>query len=444
MTDLAIVASILKSVRVSDFYLGCLGDAWNLDGDITIFVTGSIPNFRHTYHCYSCKLSSSGEPFLLLIQAYIEGFYSIKTGLLYRDPNCYLANAHDEEALTRDLHCAFLSIQDSLDYKRNSSLSVLSGSQSHLAHYFWNHLSALWRFMSAAQSRLHGRGIELMVIPNSELFGPLEKILNSFNFITYMPVNENLQTMSNNNVFSPIIFIEPYENLFIPQALCDSIVLLARTLHEQNHTSTYRTYVYGARPYTRRPTNRRDIFLHYLEAVNRFSGPESRIILDITSRLCGKDDSYFPEVDEIKSQVEDLIHIGHSAFPSIRIMPLVSCPIHQTISILYESNFGIYEWGATLTWYSWILRKPVVALAPPSVLEKLKASQNNLQTWGSFFWESDSPSPLLPNSQLADHSWDYEVASRYRLSPEDYTVDISSVQRLIEQAFRRDQRLLGY
>ncbi|MCP9785150.1 hypothetical protein, partial [Cyanobium sp. N5-Cardenillas] len=282
--------------------------------------------------------------------------------------------------------------------------------------------------------------LQLLVLPNSELFGPLDKILSSFPFIDYRTADDSYSPQTRKLRFHDKIILEPYENSFIPQALADSIISLSCSLYGNECITSSASFVYGARPYTRRPINRDKVFSSFLDAIYRLADSESRIVLDISSTLYSKGHDYYPPEDQIEELVHDLTEIGSKEYPSIDILPLVSCPVLKTICILSKSNFGVYEWGANLTWYSWLLRKPVIALAPPSVLQKLNDTHSSLQAWGSFFWESDSPIPLLPNTQLVPKVCDDGQLNTFRFAPDDYSVDIGSFCRLAEQAFLRDQR----
>ena len=140
--------------------------------------------------------------------------------------------------------------------------------------------------------------------------------------------------------------------------------------------------------------------------------------------------------ESTSTAVDELKQIAAGISPLITIYPLVDSPIHQTISILQHSLFGVYEWGANLTWFSWILRKPVVAFCPPKVRNQLIESQQRASCWGSYFWESDVPLPLLPTSINIDSEPD-KLAQINRFSPEDYVIDISSFQLLLEISINR-------
>ena len=147
------------------------------------------------------------------------------------------------------------------------------------------------------------------------------------------------------------------------------------------------------------------------------------------------------EKDSSWSAVSELKQIAADISPLITIYPLVDSPIYQTISILQHSLFGVYEWGANLTWFSWILRKPVVAFCPPKVRNQLIESQQRASCWGSYFWESDVPLPLLSISNDIDSEAD-KLAQINRFSPEDYIIEINSFQLLLEISVNRAKNFM--
>lgn len=110
MTDFSSLAIDLLSVKVSDFHAGCLDNDFSFCSRHKFLVRGTIPNLRHTYHCYWCQETTSGVDFFLLVQAHIEAFFSAKTGIIYRSPDCYLAKAHKSDELVQDLQAAISSI----------------------------------------------------------------------------------------------------------------------------------------------------------------------------------------------------------------------------------------------------------------------------------------------------------------------------------------------
>ena len=225
-------------------------------------IEATFVNFRNTYHCYVCRILDSRQSFLVICQAYIDGFYSESTGLLFRHPGCYLAEAHDSAQLAIE---AGLISASSRDTKQtlNQPIKVLSGSQSHLAHYLWNHLSALYRFFEYAVTH-SGRIDEIVVYKDSELFGSLPSIftklgrlqVNTIELNKFNPGHEIAGSLQLG------IILEPYENGLIPAPLANAIVSLSNLSFSRPLTfgSDSTVIAYGIRIGNRRPTNRHELF----------------------------------------------------------------------------------------------------------------------------------------------------------------------------------------
>jgi hypothetical protein len=398
---------------------------------------GSCPNFRHTFHCYACTTDEK-ENYLLFVQAHIDAIYTPHLGIVFRHPNCYLANAHDQNLLESDAHEFHRRISEK-DWGSKTAIPVLlSGSQSHLAHYLWNHLSALWRLCSHS-SNVNGSRISLYAYPNSQLFGSLARILQRFQHLE-LNVDYNLPSplAQGSYVLYPYVFIEPYENGFIPEALTSTIREMALETHSQSTIKLKRVYSYGARVHSRRALNRDSIFKSYVESLaSRANGPFT-LVIDISSRM--NRETSQPDDPESDILASHLAELATAISKDIDIIRLVNSPILETLSKLSNCELGVYEWGANLTWFSWILRKQVVSLMPPTAAIRLRESSLRLETWGSFFWESDSPSPLVPESHLKESNVLSTDAHRHRFSADDYIVDPYSFHRTLCQAFARADR----
>jgi hypothetical protein len=398
---------------------------------------GSFPNFRHTFHCYACTTDDK-DRYFLFVQAHIDAIYTPQLGIVFRHPNCYLANAHDQNTLECDAREFYNSIHER-DWDSNTATPVLlSGSQSHLAHYLWNHLSALWR-LCCYSSNVNCNRLSLCIYPNSQLFGSLARILQDFKHLD-LSIDCKLRPplAQGNYALYPYIFIEPYENGFIPQDLINRIKEMALEDYTKHAARSKKTYSYGARIYTRRPLNRDIIFQGYIKSLASWINGPFTLMIDISSRMnreiIQSDD---PEGNLLACHLTEL---ATDISKDVEIIPLVDSPILETMSYLSNCELGVYEWGANLTWFSWILKKQVVSLMPPTAATRLRESSLKLETWGSFFWESDTPPPLVPESHPTESSSLSPDAHSHRFSADDYIVDPSSFHRTLCQAFARSNR----
>jgi hypothetical protein len=436
------ISKALLKTPISSWYRESLRPICLISDVPPFIIEATFVNFRNTYHCYVCRILDSRQSFLVICQAYIDGFYSESTGLLFRHPGCYLAEAHDSAQLAIE---AGLISASSRDTKQtlNQPIKVLSGSQSHLAHYLWNHLSALYRFFEYAVTH-SGRIDEIVVYKDSELFGSLPSIftklgrlqVNTIELNKFNPGHEIAGSLQLG------IILEPYENGLIPAPLANAIVSLSNLSFSRPLTfgSDSTVIAYGIRIGNRRPTNRHELFKAFLESsLEHFDSLV--IVIDVSSRMFNLKELSPQQKDSSWSAVSELKQIAADISPLITIYPLVDSPIYQTISILQHSLFGVYEWGANLTWFSWILRKPVVAFCPPKVRNQLIESQQRASCWGSYFWESDVPLPLLPISNDIDSEAD-KLAQINRFSPEDYIIEINSFQLLLEISVNRAKNFM--
>ena len=169
----------------------------------------------------------------------------------------------------------------------NQPIKVLSGSQRHLAHYLWNHLSALYRFFEYAA--IHsGRIGEIVVYKDSELFGSLPSI---FTKLGQLQLQVNTIEPDKFNPGHEIagslqlgIILEPYENGLIPAPLANAIVSLSNLSFSRPLTfgSDSTVIAYGIRIGNRRPTNRHELFKAFLESsLEHFDSPV--IVIDVSS-----------------------------------------------------------------------------------------------------------------------------------------------------------------
>lgn len=430
------IAQAILNTPVNIWYKECLKPIISIHGVPPFIVEATLLNLRHTYHCYACRVIGSRKSFLVISQAYIDGFYSPSTGLLFRHPKCYLAQAHDIKELAMEAAAINSSLFD-INQRENKPATVLSGSQSHLAHYLWNHLSALYRFLDYAMLKSH-RIEEILISKNSELFGSLTSI---FPNLSNLPVKivESIESSHGGEIrLEHKIILEPYENSFVPTHLSNTIARFSSQAFNCSEiiSSSSRVIAYGIRIGNRRPINRHQIFIMFLQSSLKEFGSSLLIIVDVSSQMFGSKGVVPLSREESLAAVKELREIASAISSDIRIFSLIETPIHQTISTLKHSIFGIYEWGANLAWFSWILRKPVLALCPPSVRTRLIESQQLISCWGSYFWEADVPTPLLPISMDIDSEPDATV-QLHRLSPEDYIIDINSFKMLLDASINR-------
>jgi hypothetical protein len=432
MTSLNIITQQLFALSSSEFRLACLCQELRIDEVTKVFVRGTCLNFRPTFHGYYLDIPSIDLKVIVFVQAHVEAVFTPVSGFIFRHPECYLAQSGSMNTMISDANTLYQTLDTAPISDRHLPVAIFSGSQKHLAHYLWNHLASLWRFLATIE--LFTDSIDVFVTPQSELYGPLSKIYERFkvaHFVSGFPGEIRLQT---NVAIIPFILIEPYENKFIPQGLIDSIVYLA-VPEAKTPTSTTSSFVYSPRPYSRRPANRLDVFSSFLQFISSTQkSPDAKLIIDISSCLWCND--AIQNEDEIRLS-EELVDVACKVLPSAQIIPLVSSPIFETLGILSETCFGVYEWGANLSWYSWLLRKPVISLGPPSVNQRLQASQKYLETWGSFFWESDSPSPMCPSTGQATASCIDTKLRLNRFAPDDYIVDIGEFTHMMHQTYQR-------
>jgi hypothetical protein len=439
MTNVDIVAQKVFAFDSSEFRLACLNRCFKLDEKLKAFVRGTCLNFRPTFHGYYIRIPSVNLKLIVFVQAYVEAVFTLESGFIFRHPDCYLARAYDLNILNNEAISLYENLDSAVDAEGQIPTAVFSGSQKHLAHYLWNHLASLWRFFTDL-SRLSLDSIDVYIAPYSELYGPLAKIYQCFGFANFISSHPpELLPKDCNRKIIPAIIVEPYENKFIPQELINSILSLALLESPRCRERQY-SFVYSPRTHSRRPSNRSDIFISFLRFISSIDkGLNSRLFLDLSSRMWCND----LLINEAEVQLADeLVVLAGRLFPSIQVVPLVSSPILETISLLSMTSFGVYEWGANLSWYSWLLRKPVIALAPPKVSQRLDSSQKTLETWGSFFWESDSPSPMLPSTTLAAGINIDPTQSINRFAPDDYIVNVSQLGHMLLQTYERVQRCL--
>lgn len=433
------ISKALLKTPVSSWYRESLRPICLISDVPPFIIESTFVNFRHTYHCYVCRVLDSRQVFIVICQAHIDGFYSESTGLLFRHPRCYLAGAHDSAQLAIEAGLISAASCDT-NQTLNQPIKILSGSQRHFAHYLWNHLTALYRFLEYATLHL-GRIGEIIVYKDSELFGSLADIFTKLGNVPFRTIEDNI-FQSDRDIAGRLqheIILEPYENGLIPSPLANSIVNLASLDFPLPFAASPDSTViaYGIRIGNRRPINRHELFKAFLESsLEHFDSLVIVIVIDVSSRMFSSKELSPHDKESLWGAVEELKQIAAEISPLISIYSLIDSPIHHTISILQHSLFGVYEWGANLTWFSWILRKPVVAFCPPKVRIQLIESQQRASCWGSYFWESDVPLPLLPTSIDIDSEPD-KLAQIHRFSPEDYLIEISSFQLLLEISIDR-------
>ena len=195
----------------------------------------TVVNILPTCHAYHLFDQQSSEEFVLVLSAELIGLYNLPLGeflLSEKCPNYLLQNNAFQEhipfidLLKKRLYDIFIScvtsFSDAFDCPVSSITAstpvILSSTQSHMAHYLWNHLAAFYKISQRLGVDINR--FPVFCVKGSQKFGPLSALFgtseqNSFVF------EHNLYK---NFVYTKTVVVEPYGNDVIPLSLRNKIL----------------------------------------------------------------------------------------------------------------------------------------------------------------------------------------------------------------------------
>jgi hypothetical protein len=389
---------------------------------------GTITNISHTFHGY---IFSTDKGYVIaIVQACLDAIlFCEDKSVVLRHPNCYLHNK------TLEVVESFNSVfpDTSLIPPSTAPLQValLSGSQAHLAHYLWNHLSGLNRIIYS--SRLPDN-LTVYIVNKSQQYGKIADI--------FPEIAGDIRHLESDFASTPKYFneavIEPSDNDSIPLSLririmkANSIPLIMMgPTYGQAQEALY--VVIGPRFTGRKLINRLSCYETLFKEMKSFGIDKAVIVLDVCSKVDSRSGHgiSFSEVDQLSDQIRSILRTNDLTY---EVEIIYDLPLPDTLDLLGRSSFGFYEWGAGLAKMNWLMGKPCIVSAPTSALDHFASSFISRHTWGSYLWEAMMTTPYLVSSD------DQQVSDTKKLNQyesDDYSANLESmrvsVRRCIEQ-----------
>lgn len=443
LLEKALFEDYLMSVDPKDLHKSLISK----NGVLTIFgkkykCIKTILNVLYMHHGFILDSVDLDHKIILMFQQVPICLYTDEYGMLWSQrPLSPLVNANKQEIENR-LQLAFrdTSAIKQIILKKSTKNNVddsdpiyfLSGTQQHMSHYLWNHLSGLWDISYSLQDY---ENLNLNIVDRSELYGDVTQILTTTSFHHYCIQNYNRSVMS----LVDGLCIEPYYKMPIPNLLCREIIQFASQQSDEkiivSNASIDEINVCLAPRFGSRECINLDKLLAELLAQLTKRCSERRCHLNLFVYLATR---FYCDSARDKKNQDLLKDYG------IRLRSLIECtneyslvnlklledePFSNTLSYLKKCNFVVSEWGASMALTSWILALPSIVLAPSSVISKFCGDRNyalsKKDMWGSYVNEANHGPIYFCGNILNSNKVDTDVKLT-RAHSESYCSDLAS------------------
>lgn len=406
LPEKALLEDFLMSVDPKDLHKSLISK----NGILTIFgkeykCIKTILNVIYMHHGFILDSVDLDHKIILMIQQVPICLYTDEYGMLWSQRLLSpLVNANKQEIENR-LQLAFrdTSAIKQIILKKSTKkidddsdpIHFLSGTQQHMSHYLWNHLSSLWdiSYFLQAYEKLY-----LNIVDRSELYGEIAQIVPTTSFIPYYIKNYNRSAMS----LVDGVCIEPYYKIPIPHPLCQKIIQFASQQSDEKtmalNASIDDISICLAPRFGSRECMNLDKLLAELLTQLTKKCSERRCHLNLFIYLSTRFSSQVSaEQTETKSpldwpqRLQSFLNIAHR-YPNIQVQVLDNQSFSSTLAALKNCNFVISEWGASMALTSWLLALPAIVLAPTTLINQISKdptySLSSKDMWGSYIYEA--------------------------------------------------------
>ena len=423
------------------------GNGSILINNVTYYCSKTALNISYTYHAYNlCAENESDEFVILLADILVLGFIPSTNSFVW-NKHChrFLTDKNTEiEQNIRSMATAdptshnFLYV---INENTTKKFSVVSGTQSHLGHYLWNHLGAMWRMFR----RLNNANLTLPLIisKNSELFGNITDLFPQAE-LDIISADYNPHSIQ----YCNCACIEPYGLGPVSQGLRNAILKANNmSILNDEHSFADNSLVIcvAFRTGVRQCVNKQEVLEELAEqayAIKNKFNLSLKLIIYHSVGLAGGNTSPTKPLDDLISSLKIDLSSCNEVFSEI--IHINNMPLHEALRYLNYSSLYIAEWGASLSLFSWILGKPGIWLTPDEIRSQTNARaaltigsgiDQNMNCVGDYYSEIVQPSLIIPDTEniLANNDQSF----KWHSAAIDYKVNCKSLGNALHYFLHR-------